>query len=362
MYRRSLVAGLAAAALTATAASPSAAGTVIPGPRALPIDQATVAMAPEVERLGGADRYTTAVAASRAAFDDAGGPFAAGAVVLARSDSYADSLAAAPLASAVEGPLLLTQPGALRGSTEAEIDRLLDPGQTVYVLGGTPAISPAVAGRLTSKGYVVKRLQGRDRYATAVAIAEELEEVLGFAPTGAAVTTGTNFPDGLAAGAGAGAYLEPVLLTNGSVIPGVTRAYLDANPQLEEVAAVGAAAAAADYAFDAMLYGRDRYETAAVTADYYFGHPDNPTDVGATVGLATGTDWPDALAASGMLALYQGPLLLTRKDALPAVTAAAVEALETRGDTSDVTLGFVFGSSGVVSAAVENSLRTAVAR
>ena len=65
-------------------------------------------------RIAGQDRGATAVAASVSAFPVS---HVASAVVLARSDQFADALAGGPLAAANHGPLLLTSPATLDQAT-----------------------------------------------------------------------------------------------------------------------------------------------------------------------------------------------------------------------------------------------------
>ncbi len=69
-------------------------------------------------RLAGATRVETAVAVSRHTWT------AATHAVLARSDLFPDALAAAPLATAVDGPVLLTGRDRLHPAVKAELDRL----------------------------------------------------------------------------------------------------------------------------------------------------------------------------------------------------------------------------------------------
>src|SRR6202035_1224855 len=99
-------------------------------------------------------------------------PGSAGAVVVARSDFFSDALAGGPLAAANNGPLLIT-PGGSQSSldprVQAEIQRVLPTGHTVYVLGGVLALGPSIDATLTGLGYNVVRLGGVDEYATAVA-------------------------------------------------------------------------------------------------------------------------------------------------------------------------------------------------
>ncbi len=96
-------------------------------------------------RLAGSDRIATAVRLSQAAHPD-GAP----AAVVVSGRDFADALAAAPLAAAVGGPLLLNDPGALAPAVAAELDRL--GARTVHLVGGPAARSPAVEGALRARG------------------------------------------------------------------------------------------------------------------------------------------------------------------------------------------------------------------
>src|SRR5262249_31904351 len=87
--------------------------------------------------LSGADRIDPAIAVSKTSFPTRG---SAQAVVLARADLFPDALAGAPLAVAKGGPLELTSlsgPSFIDPRTVTEIQRLLTPGKTIFVLGGT---------------------------------------------------------------------------------------------------------------------------------------------------------------------------------------------------------------------------------
>lgn len=346
---------------TAAANAPGPEVTGAPAPGVQAAQGAAAQAASEVIRLSGADRFETAVEISFASWDDwdavSDPQYQAGAVILARSDTYADALAAAPLAAAKRGPLLLTKTGSLNSPTEAEIQRILRRGGTVYVLGGTGAISAAVQKRLEGLGFTVKRLFGSDRYATAVAVAVEVEKTIG-QPQFIALTTGTNFPDGLAMGAAAGTFGSTLVLTNGSSLPPATRAYLDARRSVEVVAAGGQAAATGAATWG--IVGEDRYETSAMIADAFFGDPKREVDFPMVLGVATGTNWPDALAASAMLADFGGPLVLSGPKAMPAASAGVIEYLEDRRIGADIQVGYVYGGTAVVGTAVANQLFTLI--
>ncbi|HEX5265955.1 MAG TPA: cell wall-binding repeat-containing protein [Acidimicrobiales bacterium] len=243
-------------------------------------------------RVAGADRDGTAVAASRVAFPAGGSAHAA---VLARSDAYADALAGAPLAASKHGPLLLTGPLALDPTALAEIQRAVPAGEVIYVLGGTAAVSPSIDTALISHGYKVVRIEGNTRYATAVAVATQLGN-----PHTVFEASGTDFPDGLTAGPAAISQGAAVLLTSGPGQSSETASYLAAHPG-DVRFAVGAPAVHADPTAQA-LAGPDRYTTSAAVAGRFFVTP-------SVIGAATGTNFPDALAAGPALGT-SGPLLL----------------------------------------------------
>src|SRR5208282_5725150 len=135
--------------------------------------------------------------------------------VLARSDFFADALAGGPLAAQMDGPLLITpgasQSTALDPRVQAEIQRVLPKGGTVYILGGDLALSPDIDTALQALGYVTQRIAGTDEYGTAVDIAEALGN-----PTTIFEATGLSFQDALSAVPAAIEEHGAILLTDGS--------------------------------------------------------------------------------------------------------------------------------------------------
>ncbi|HEY0870802.1 MAG TPA: cell wall-binding repeat-containing protein, partial [Acidothermaceae bacterium] len=289
-----------------------------------------------VHRIAGSTRLATAIGASQDQFPTAG---SASAVVLARSDTFPDALAGGPLAAKVHGPLLLTSSASLDPAVSVEILRVLPAGGTVYILGGTAAVSAAVATTLTANHYVVIRLSGADRFATAVAVADQMGD-----PTTVFEATGTNFPDALAGGPAAIKTGGVILLTNGATQSTATAAYLAAHPGGTHYALGGPAAAADPVATP--LMGDDRFWTSIAVAGTFF--PD-----ATTVGAATGLNFPDALAAGSDLAAKGAPLLLVpTAGALP--TAIAVDLLNRSFTGSNSVL--LFGGTASVSDDVATQL------
>jgi hypothetical protein len=322
----------------AGAAKSAAYTEVVPGAKVIGLPAFQPTVRDHVERIAGADRLGTAIKVSQSHWATAGAKntqgVAAKAVVLSRSDQFADALGGSALAAKVGGPLLLTPTSGLDSAVKAEIQRVLGPGdgaKTVYVLGGTQALSPAVEHALTALNYHVQRVAGQDRFSTAVAIANTITGQ-GVTPDYVLVATGEGFADPLSAGAAAGAINAHqgknavVLLTNDKVMPQATTDYLApllARTNLNsdrskpanfiELDSIGGQATTAlgshwipaGYQAGSFLglWGTDRYITSYVVARYFFGSANS-------VGLATGMNWADALSGGAEMGTENGPLLL----------------------------------------------------
>lgn len=283
---------------------------------------ATTAGAPGgVTRLAGQDRIATAVAASQDTF----GRWEADAAVLARADLFADALAGTPLALAADGPLLLTPTTRLDPQTAAELDRAVEPGSTVYLLGGMAALDASVEDRVRDLGFLPKRLAGPNRYATAVAVAEE---GLG-GPSDVLLASGGDFPDAVVAGAAAAHTGAAVLLTDGETLPQATAGYLDRHPGGTRHAVGGPASRAAPDATPVM--GTTRYGTAVAVAKAFFTDP-------AAVGVATGQSFPDSLGGGAHIARQGGPVLLSLPDRLPPEVATYLS-----GNAAAIGRAFLYG-------------------
>lgn len=295
----------------------------------------------DVVRRAGSDRYATAAALSSATF-----PPGVPVVHLASGVGFADALGGGPAAAAGGGPVLLTAPDALPPATAAELRRLR-PGRIV-VLGGERAVSRRVEDEAAAIAPVT-RISGADRYATSAAIARAAFEP--GVPV-AYVATGATFPDALAGGAAAAAEGGPLVLTEQGALPESVRSVL-AELRPDRVYVLGGPGAVSDEVLDqlravagaggvARIAGADRYETAARVASSAF--PTAPT-----VFVATGVDFPDALAAVPAAAALGAPLLLASAAGLPPSTAAECRRLATAR-------AVVVGGHGVLPAVVEQGL------
>lgn len=281
----------------------------------------------EVSRIGGVNRYDTAAQLSLYANDayrwwfDEDFPI----VFLATGLNYPDALAA----GAVQAPILLTAKDSVPVETMQALQEI-DP-QIVFIVGGTSAVSTQVENHVFANisGDVV-RISGSDRYSTAAAISEAFWES-GIGGT-VYLATGQNFPDALAAGPAAGYDWAPMLLTGRDALPAATAAELD-RLDPDRVVVVGGTGAVSDAVLaEAAQYARlgaerrsgaDRYETAVSV-----GGPVFTFENVLEVILATGTNYPDALAAGPAAYWWDGPVLLMRPTCAPYVVQDRIAELE----------------------------------
>lgn len=294
----------------------------------------------KLTRLAGSTRVETAIRTSRDAFPTADSATSA---VLANDHSFADALSGVPLASAVDGPLLLTGRDRLDPAVAQELERVLPSRATVYLLGGTGALADAVARDVQALGFTITRFAGENRYATAVVIAEQ---GLG-SPDTIFEATGHNFADALTGGSAAAAAGGAILLTDGSTQSVETAVYIARHPAARRFA-LGGPASAADPSATA-LAGRDRYATATAVAKHFFSGP-------RTIGVASGLSFPDALAGGANIAIRNGPMLLVAREApLPAPTVDYVRS------QSAIDHSVLYGGTGVVSDRVASHIASLIA-
>lgn len=255
-----------------------------------------------VVRLAGSSRYATAAAVSKRFFSP-GVPVA----YVATGEGFPDALAAGPAAAKLGGPVLFVSRDGIPSATRAELVRLAP--RRIIVVGGADVVSETVRaalGGLSVGG--ASRLAGSDRYGTAVAVSAAAF------PSGARVAyvaTGADFPDALSGGAAAGVEQAPMLLTRSTSLPeGVAAELRRLRPErimlLGSSGAVSAGAATQLRAIAPVerVSGPDRYGTAIAVSKRIFG-TNRPTAF-----IATGTDFPDALAAVSPAGRTRGPILL----------------------------------------------------
>lgn len=184
-------------------------------------------------------------------------------------------------------------------------------------------------------------IAGTSRYATAVEVSKKAF------PDGAVcvvIATGSDWPDALGGGAFAAAKSGPILLTRPGELPPEVLAEVRRLKATEAVV-LGGEGAVSRSVFDALkaelgsqsvsrIGGIDRYETAEKLARATVDELGASYD--GTCLIATGGDFPDALAASPLAAAKGWPLLLSGRSGLSARTLSALEDI---GATETLVLG-----------------------
>ncbi|WP_054681041.1 cell wall-binding repeat-containing protein [Microbacterium sp. No. 7] len=168
------------------------------------------ALAPEVHRVAGPNRYATSLAVAEAVFGDTGAAY------VASGRDFPDALAATGAAGAVDAPVVLVdgQSNAPTSETVAALDLL--GVETVYIAGAAGSVTPAFETALQTAGFTTDRRGGADRYATAVAVNRDFENTR---VSAVFLAGGADFPDALAAGALAGTFGAPLYLTRQQCAP-----------------------------------------------------------------------------------------------------------------------------------------------
>ncbi|MDR1563558.1 MAG: cell wall-binding repeat-containing protein [Oscillospiraceae bacterium] len=310
----------------------------------------------DVHRISGGNRVDTAIEISKAQSE--GG--SSETVMLTTALSYKDALAAAPLAAAYDAPVLLTKGGAeLESSVKEQIKALK--AKNVIIASGTAAIPVSIEEEL-SKTTEVTRLAGRSSIDTAIQLGTELyaieqsaenteeiedleeiedaentedtesskEEVI-TAPEKsktAALVTVNGFADALSFAPVAAIEGIPVLYTNGKQVSAETLEFLEEN-NVEKVIVIGgtsSVSAAEEEQIQAKriaterIAGSNRYTTGVAIYNKY------RSLFGDEVTLATGLNFPDALAGSGFAAKNGMPIFLVAADSVNSEVKAAISA------------------------------------
>jgi murein DD-endopeptidase MepM/ murein hydrolase activator NlpD len=322
----------------------------------------------ETQRLAGGDRVRTAISLSKDTFTTSK------TAVIAPAEVYPEALLGAPLAAALGGPVLLHwgKRGAEQESLEIapalvqELARLQVTSVIVLSGGDTmdDSFEPALAEATGIDQANIIRLQAAERYELSVLIAERMLESHGWPAAGQESAeaegdseqgrilsellgpesadaeeqspppevispimalgehqlAGRGWPDALAAATLAAAQQVPILLTRPNDVPEDILALLD-HEGLEEVRIVGGPGAISEQVENIVrdaghdtrrLAGANRYETALQIAAELVAAGHRVDDVY----IATGGNFPDAMAAGAAIAA-QGRILLLVNGTVP---------------------------------------------
>ncbi|MHB1739763.1 MAG: cell wall-binding repeat-containing protein [Actinomycetes bacterium] len=281
-------------------------------------------------RIGGIDRNATAASLFNSIFTSS--TTSVSSAVLATGLDFPDALSANYLAKNLGTGVLLTDTNTL--STYAMTQLVNHNVATVYIVGGTGAVSQAVQNQIAAMHQGnnpanplvnVIRLAGNTRYGTNSAV----DLYPGMAASTAIVATGQNFPDALSVGPVVYKQDYPLVLTLGTSLSPEAATTLQ-SLGVRNVIVVGGTGAVSSAVTTAItnlgitvqgtLAGADRTQTAAAIANWEFATT-GTTVTGTLAGLgwtlptnvyvARGDIFPDALAAGPLAGKNAQPILLT---------------------------------------------------
>lgn len=298
-------------------------------------------------RLAGDNRVETALAIAKANYTSK-----LENVILTTADNYPDALAGSVLANKLNAPILLMDTSA--SEQNKVIDYLksnLKPSGTVYILGGTGAVGPEVESKVKGAGYTkITRISGNDRSDTGLKIVEQLQ-----VPTGRPIilVNEESYADALSISSSAAAGEMPILLVGKDKISDAVRqkiaeinpikVYLIGGEGVLSTQVANQVASITGLSANNIirLGGIDRYATSLAVAKHF-----NLSGQSAT--LATGKNFPDALAGGVFAANYNAPILLVNE----AIGNDTISYLKTRSMVG----GVIFGGDGVLGKNIEQEL------
>lgn len=281
-----------------------------------------------VARVDGIDRYVTAAKIAQRHPATTGGV-----VYIASGANFPDGISAAPAATQQNAPLLLVEPGGIPEPIKTELVRLAP--SLIVVVGGEESVSASTYSALAAYSTSIRRDGGTDRYATSRMVADAAFE----STATAYLASGLGFADALTASPAAAMADAPVILVDGQAST-VDAATLQLLRDLDiTVVAIAGGPLAMSTGIETSLRsegftvvrrgGADRYAVAHSVNR-------NAFTSSSTVYVASGTNFPDALAGAALAGATNSALYLSPGNCLFRRTAQDIIEL---GATNVVLLG-----------------------
>ncbi len=172
----------------------------------------------KLERIGGSNRYETAVLLGEKLGkltnkNDR--------VILVDGTNFPDAIAMTSKGVEESTPILLTEPTKLNNSTKKALEewKVSD----VIIGGGPNSVSSSIEKEL-KENKNVERISGNNRYETSVKVASNVYKN----PTHAVLASGEVFPDAIVGAPYAAKYKYPIVLSQGNNVPKVVKDYVGA--------------------------------------------------------------------------------------------------------------------------------------
>lgn len=298
-------------------------------------------------RLCGETRYETAYEASKKMSRTSG------TIIVASGENFPDALAASALAGTENAPILLTSKDELSG----DIERWVNRNQTgkAFIVGGEAAISAKVESTLKSKGIETERIAGATRQDTAASIASYISK--GERSSTVVIASSLSPWDSLSISPYSNATHSPVFLTdqdgtlsektteaikatgatNAIIVGGLSAVKPEAEEKLQGTMSVERWA------------GQTRYETSQQIADNIISSGTGNTSV---VAIASGENFPDALAGGPVAGSNRGVLILSPKNDGTAIKSWILS------NRSNIQNCYVLGGCGAIAPSVFGNIES----
>lgn len=289
------------------------------------------AMATELMRISGSDRYGTSIATSQVLWKAGSCTMA----IVVTGENWPDALSAGPLAACYNAPVYLVRKYSLPTGLVTEMKRV--GVRNVTILGSTAAVGSSVETALRGQGFTITRIYGSDRYATAAAVSHKMQ---GLAETSsrAFLASGEDYRDAMACSSYAANDRAPILLTRKASIPSSTMVELREHRDIRVVSVLYSSAYAAIPVTKQNYSASDCYSMA-----FNLWRALSPTMTGPSVGIVTMDSFPDGLSASVAMGIRGNVLVPVRKSYIPTAAANVLKA------NSPASMLFVFGSTAAIS-------------
>ena len=295
-------------------------------------------------RLGGKDRYETMAQVVSVGFDSSEK------AVIVTGENFPDALAASSLAGALKCPVVLTASNKLSEDAATELEKL--GVKDAYIVGGESSVSAEVEEALADASISVTRVSGSDRAKTSVEAAKATRDLDASSNT-IVICTGDAFADSLSISPWCWHSASPILLARKGVLSEDEVAFVKDDGAFTRIIIVGGDAAVSEKVEEQLgdgydyvrLEGADRYATSEAVADW-------TCENGFTwvePALATGENFPDALAGSALQGVSASPILLVSDE-----SAVAAEVVAAHHD--EISQLYVLGGEASVSDGLVDSI------
>ena len=310
--------------------------------------------------VGDINRYDTSISIANKAFN----PSSSGKiqnVVIATGVDFPDALSGSVLAKKYNAPILLVENQADSVNSLKILDYInnnVEKNGKVYILGKEGAVSTSFETKFGQMGFNnIVRLGGKDRIETSNLINNEINADVN---TPIVIATSKDFPDALSISPIAAANGWPIFLVDNTVETNLKNYLTTKTPSKVYVA--GGTGAVSDniknqiktilnYGEDKVirLGGSNRYETSKIINLNFIQKSDK-------VILATGVNFPDALAGSVYAGLNLYPIVLA--DSTNSISA--INYLKFLSDNGNIIHMEALGLEGAIDKATINLLTTSV--